>query len=189
MGATCRTNSTCAPCGAQTRSHACETPRLIALRMSSSNVDASCEGAGTRSTVPSRAVATPRSSRTSQSAPTPRQSHWNTPCAWRIASWSMCGDSLWFLPSVSRMACRWVAAGTARKSWVASRSHVPIAVPPPASSWRTARLASSRAARSIRTIGEMALGYGKARAAWSVPAITANHVPSRIWSIAAAAAC
>ena len=50
---------------------------------------------------------------TSQSAPTPRQSHWNTPWTERIASCSATTDSLWFLPSVSRMACRWVTPGTA----------------------------------------------------------------------------
>ncbi len=87
------------------------------------------------------------------------------------------------------MACRWVTPGTEPKTCVASLSQVPIAVPPPARSWRTARLASARAPGSIRTIADTALGYGNARAAWSVPAMTANQVPSRIWSIAADAAC
>jgi hypothetical protein len=161
----------------------------MAFRMISSNADASCAGAGTRSTVPSRAVAMPRSSRTSQSAPTPRQSHWKTPWAVRTASRSDCEDSLWFFPSVRRIACRCVTFGTDENSCVASRSQVPMAVPPPASRCRIARLASSRAPGSIRTMGDIAFEYGKARVAWSVPAMMANHVPSRIWSIAAAAAC
>ncbi len=138
--------------------------------------------------MPSRAVAIPRNSSTSQSAPTPRQSHWNTSEASRTDAASVCGVSLWFWPSVSRIACRWVADGTEPNSRVASRSHEPIAVPPPAASRATACLAACLAPGSISTMAERAFGNGKRRSAPSVPAITANQVPSRIWSMAAAAA-
>ena len=84
-----------------------------------------------------------RSSATSQSVPTPRQSQRNTPSHRLIAAASSSGVSCWFLPSVSKMACRSVA-GEEEKIWCASRSHCPIAVPPLARSWRSAALASAR---------------------------------------------
>jgi hypothetical protein len=63
-------------------------------------------GSGTMSTVPSSALETVRSSRTSQSVPTPRQSQLNTPSHWPSSATSCSGVSCWFLPSVSKMACR-----------------------------------------------------------------------------------
>ena len=71
----------------------------------------------------------PRSSFTSQSAPTPRQSHWNTPVAAPIALRSSAGFSVSSRPSVSRIAWR-CAVSTVPNSAIAARSHRPIAVPP-----------------------------------------------------------
>ena len=52
----------------------------------------------------------PRSSSTSQSVPTPRQSHWNSAGDELHRSRRSCSAvSPSFLPSVSRIACRWVA--------------------------------------------------------------------------------
>lgn len=71
---------------------------------------------------------------------------------------SCCFGSDSFLPSVSRIACRRAPAGTVVNSWSASCSQVLIAVPPPARIIPIARLASARAAASIRTIADGAFG-------------------------------
>ncbi len=90
-----------------------------------------CSGSRTRSTSPRRADAISRSSATSQSAPTPRQSHWNAPRHFARTASSSAGDSSCSWPSVSRMAW-WIAPGYASKRVWARVSHCPIAVPPPA---------------------------------------------------------
>ena len=90
------------------------------------------------STVPSRAWAIRRTSATCQSTPTPRQSHWNLPVTPMIALVSCSGVSLWFSPSVSRIACRCASPGTESKSRPARVSQVPIAVPPSERNWPTA---------------------------------------------------
>ena len=74
MGATCLTNRTSACCGVQTRSATSATCLLIAVCIIDSKSAASPAGSGTMSTLPSSAVDTLRSSLTSQSVPTPRQS-------------------------------------------------------------------------------------------------------------------
>lgn len=95
-----------------------------------------------RATPPSSRFAIRRSWATSQSAPTPRQSHWNTP-SHLSSAWSS-SASVWpFWPSVSRIAW-WIASGLVSISSRASSSHLPIAVPPPACIRLTASLASSR---------------------------------------------
>ena len=136
------------------------------------------------STEPSSAVETFRSSPTSQSVPTPRQSQRNTPSHRAIAAASSSGVSCWFFPSVSKIACRSVA-GHEEKTWRASRSHWPIAVPPLARSCRSAAFASALL-RSPATAIDPSAGY--TGHAVDVPAMTANHVPSVITSTAAAVA-
>ena len=89
---------------------------------------------------------------------------------------------------MSRIACFCAACGTSAKIASASRSHVLIAVPPDGRMYEMARLASSRAPGSICTIATGAFGYGKARLATWLPPMTANQVPSAIWSTATCAA-
>ena len=91
-----------------------------------------------------------RTSATCQSVPTPRQSHWNWPCAAWMAAVSCSGVSCWLMPSVSRIACFCARPGTVAKTSVASRSQVPIAVPPSGVSRLIAVLASARVWGSIR---------------------------------------
>ena len=104
------------------------------------------------STVPSRACAIRRTSATCQSTPTPRQSHWNLPVTAAIELVSCSGDSLWFSPSVSRIACRWASIGTESNNRPASSSQVPIAVPPSDRKLRTACCASYRVCGFICTM-------------------------------------
>ena len=105
-GATCLTNLSVAVCGVHTRSETSATCLPIAFSIMAAKSAASPAGSGTMSTVPSRVVETVRSSLTSQSVPTPRQSQLNTPSHWRSSAASRSGVSCWFLPSVSKMACR-----------------------------------------------------------------------------------
>ena len=79
----------------------------MALAIIAAKSAASPAGSGTMSTVPSSAVEIRRISLTSQSVPTPRQSQLNTP-SHRLDRLRRAGlgVSCWFLPSVSRMACR-----------------------------------------------------------------------------------
>ena len=107
-------------------------PRLIAFWISLENSAASCSRAGMMSTVPRSACAIRRTSSTCQATPTPRQSHWNWPVTASMVWVSTSGVSCWFSPSVSRMACFWVSDGTVANTRDASRSQVPIAVPPSA---------------------------------------------------------
>ena len=158
-------------------------------RISVSNVEAIWAPVGMMSTVPISAWAIRRTSATCQADPTPRQSHWNWPLAARIAALSCSGVSCWFCPSVKRMACFCARDGTVAKTRVAMVSQVPMAVPPSARKDETARFADSRVVLSIWTMASSARATGNAsRASW-VPAMTANQVPSMIWSMAAAAAC
>ena len=108
-GATCLTNLTAAVCGVHTRSTTSGSCLLIAPRISSSKSAARPAGSTTMSTLPSSAVEILRSSPTSQSVPTPRQSQRNVPSHRLIAAASSSGVSCWFLPSVSKIACRSVA--------------------------------------------------------------------------------
>ena len=126
------------------------------------------------STVPSRAWAIRRTSATCQSTPTPRQSHWNLPVTLAMALLSCCGVSLWFSPSVSRIACFWASIGTESNSRPARISQVPIAVPPSERNWAIAWWAAKRALGSIRTMPAPWRTGGKARYAWWVPATTAK---------------
>ena len=89
---------------------------------------ASPAGSATMSTVPRRAVAILRSSETTQSVPTPRQSHWITPFAASMAASRVSADSCSSLPSVSRMACLMPGSDATRP--VMRLSHDPMAVPP-----------------------------------------------------------
>ena len=82
-GATCLTNFATACCGVHTRSSTSGSCLLIAPRIISSKSAASPAGSGTMSTVPSSAVEILRSSPTSQSVPTPRQSQRNDALAQR----------------------------------------------------------------------------------------------------------
>ena len=125
-----------------------------------------------------------RSSLTSQSVPTPRQSQLKTPSHWRTASASCSEVSCWFLPSVSRMACRSLA-GYRANVCRASSSHWPIAVPPPARRPATACLATAREEASARAMLPSTGNTGHARL---VPAMTENMTPSRTTSTAAAVA-
>ena len=110
--------------------------------------------------MPISAVAIRRTSPTSQSAPTPRQSHWNRPVAPASRAVSSCGVSCWFLPSVSRMACRWVAEGTVSNTAAASSSQVPMAVPPSAAKVPIAARAAARVCGSIRAIASSRVALG-----------------------------
>ena len=76
---------------------------------------------------------------------------------------SCSGVSLWFSPSVSRIACRWASIGTESNSRPASVSQVPIAVPPSERNWAIAWCAAYRALGSIRTMPAPARTGGKAR--------------------------
>jgi hypothetical protein len=78
----------------------------IAVCIMAAKSAASPDGSGTMSTLPSSAVEIVRSSLTSQSVPTPRQSQLKMPSHSRMAAASCSGVSCWFLPSVSKMACR-----------------------------------------------------------------------------------
>ena len=69
-----------------------------------------------------------------------------------MAADSASGVSCWFIPSVSRMACFWLAPGTEAKTRAAMVSQVPIAVPPSARKEDTAALAAARVVSSIRTM-------------------------------------
>ena len=86
-------------------------------------------------------MATVRSSLTSQSAPTPRQSHWNVPWASLRQRCSTSVVSCSFLPSVRRMA--WRIPGSDRRSVAARWTHDPMAVPPPFRRRASAFLASA----------------------------------------------
>ncbi len=184
MGATCLTNLTVACCGVQTRSATSATCLPIAFSIMAAKSAASPDGSGTMSTVPSSAVEIVRSSLTSQSVPTPRQSQLKTPSHWRIAAASCSGVSCWFLPSVSKIACR-SSAGYRPKVCRASSSHWPMAVPPLARRPVTACLAAALEEASARAMPPSAGNTGQARL---VPAITANKTPSRTTSTAAAVA-
>jgi hypothetical protein len=141
-------------------------------------------GDGMMSTVPISADAILRSSETIQSVPTPRQSAWNCPTHARMASSSRWGSSR-FSPSVRRMAWRIVEVDPAKRS-AARSSQVDMAVPPPASRWLTASLAWPRVTLSATT--RLVPHGGKKVVATSPPATTANCTPSRMPSMAAAAA-
>ncbi len=145
---------------------------------------ASPDGSGTMSTLPSSAVEIVRSSLTSQSVPTPRQSQLKTPSHWRMAAASCSGVSCWFLPSVSKMACRSLA-GYRPTVCRASSSHWPMAVPPLARRPVTACLAAALEEASARAMVPSAGNTGQARL---VPAMTENRTPSRTTSTAAAVA-
>ena len=126
------------------------------------------------STVPSRACAIRRTSATCQSIPTPRQSHWNLPVTPAMALVSCWGVSLWFSPSVSRMACFWASIGIESNNRPARVIQVPIAVPPSERNIEMAWWAANRVDGSIRTIPAPWRTGGKARYAWCVPATTAK---------------
>ena len=136
------------------------------------------------STVPSSAEEIRRSSATSQSVPTPRQSQLNTPSHRLIAAASCSGVSCSFRPSVSRMAWRSEAGWLVNMEW-ARRSHCPIAVPPRGSRPATACFADCLVSASATA---RLPSWGNTGCAWSVPATTANATPSRITSTAAAVA-
>ena len=155
-GDTWRTNSSWAPCGVHTRSSAAAIPRAIDACISAANSVRSSAGDPTMSTVPSSAWAIRRTSATCQSTPTPRQSHWKRPATAAIAALSCSGVSLWFSPSVRRMACRLVSVPpdgppTDSNSRPASSSHWPIAVPPSARNCCTAWWAWKRWLASMTT--------------------------------------
>ncbi len=76
----------------------------MAASITSVKSAAMAAGSAMMSTLPSRLVATLRSSLTTQSVPTPRQSHWNRPWADSRARSRSASVSLSSLPSVSRMA-------------------------------------------------------------------------------------
>ena len=91
-----------------------------------------------------------------------------------IALVSCCGVSLWFSPSVSRIACFWASMGMESNSRPAKVSQVPIAVPPSERNAEIAWCAAKRALGSIRTMPAPWRTGGKARYAWCVPATTAK---------------
>ena len=184
MGATFFMNRTLACGGVHTRSDTSATCLPIAASIIAAKSAASPPGPGTISTVPSSAEEIRRSSPTSQSVPTPRQSQLNSPSHRLIASSSWAGFSCWFLPSVSRMACLSLA-GYRSKVCRASSSHWPIAVPPPGRRPATACCAARRVAGPAMAIVPSAGNTGRAAV---LPAITANATPSRITSTAAAVA-
>ena len=77
-----------------------------------------------------------------------------------MAALSCSGVSLWFSPSVSRIACRWSSIGTESNSRPARVSQVPIAVPPSARNCAIACCAANRVLGSIRTMPVPALANG-----------------------------
>jgi len=123
-------NSTWAPWGIHTRSSALATPRPIDLCINSANTRPICAGSGMMSTLPSSAWAILRISETFQSTPTPRASTWKWPTLFAIAASSWALVSLWFSPSVSRMACFCPSGPTEANNALARFSHAPMAVPP-----------------------------------------------------------
>ena len=143
VGETCLTKATSAPCGVHRRSATLFVSFVMARSIMAVKSAARPSGSRTMSTVPSSAEAMRRSSPTSQSVPTPRQSHWKRPSQ-RSSTASRCsGVSPSFWPSVSRIAW-WIASGAVLNSSAASESHVPMAVPSLGHSSSIASLASLR---------------------------------------------
>ncbi len=143
VGSTCLTNLIVAPCGVHSRSDTSATALPIAarghrpeVRLQVLRLGDDVDGAEQRVGDLAQLLDLPVGADAAAS-----QTKWPV-TSWIVrASWR--GVSCMFCPSVSRIACRielsWVA-----NTLSASRSHLPIAVPPLADSFATACLASAR---------------------------------------------
>ncbi len=184
VGATCLTKTVSVPTGVHSRRVTSATSLPIASSIIRVKSAARPAGSATMSAEPSRAEATAVTSFTSQSVPTPRASQVNRPAQASRAARRSSGDSCSLRPSVSSTPCR-MSASAAPSSRSASRSQVPIAVPPPALSRRSASFAWALVCTSAVASRPLP---GYTSSATCVPATTANRVPSRRVSTAAAVA-
>ncbi len=135
------------PTGVHRRSATSATSLPMTFSIMRVKSSARCAGSATMSAEPSRALAMPVTSLTSQSVPTPRASQVKRPAQASRVARSTAGSSCSLRPSVSRMPCR-MAAEDWRSRPSARRSQVPMAVPPPELRDRRASLAWARVAGS-----------------------------------------
>ena len=162
-GSICLKTTTSAPCGVQTLSVTAPTfrPREVCIMEAKSALRSA--GSGDDVLVPRRALAILMSSATTQSAPTPRQSHWNTPSAWararsrssrRLALVLAVGeqDGVPYAGLVAR-AAGWPARSTSR--WPFPRGRRDAAMPPwlRRGRWSWRRPAAPRPGRPSRPRG------------------------------------